>query len=179
MTALLSVDPGIRGCGCALWDDGTLLAAKYVKSPATEGGGPAECAKMALAIVTWVQSDFGTLERVICEWPQTYGGGASRGDTNDLFPVAGVGAALAALVDENVKFEHIVPHDWKGSIQKPKKVSDPYPVVLMCERRLSDAEKTVVELPGNKRLHWDVWDAIGIGLKALGRFEKMRAIARE
>lgn len=179
MTALLSVDPGIRGCGCALWNKGVLVFATYVNNPAAKGGGPAECAKMAHAIVAWVRRDFGDLERVICEWPQTYGGGASRGDTNDLFPVAGVGAALAALVEENVRFDYVVPHDWKGSIQKPKKVSDPYPIVLMCERRLSDVEKDGIELPGNKRHHWDVWDAVGIGLKALDRFEKMRAIARE
>jgi len=177
VTALLSVDPGIRGSGGSLWENGTLVRATYIKNPLTEGGGPRECAAMAREIIVW--ADQWGVDCVICEWPQTYGGGASRGDTNDLFPVAGVGAALAALVGENVRFDHVVPHDWKGSIQKPKKVSDPYSIVLMCERRLSDAEKAVVELPGNKRHHWDVWDAVGIGLKALGRFEKMRAVARE
>jgi len=131
---------------------------------------------MARAIEGWS----GLVDHVLCEWPQTYGGSSSRGDTNDLFPVAGVGGALATVAEYGgAAFSHIVPHDWKGSLQKPKKVTDAYPIVLMCERRLSDAEKSVVLLPSNKRLHWDVWDAVGIGLKALGRFEKMRAIARE
>lgn len=187
---LLSIDPGARGCGCALWRDGKLTAAKYVKNPADKGLGPSVARDMAHMVKAWVCDHVRTwdhrfvgafelvLDKVILEWPQTYSGRAAKGDTNDLFTLAAVDGAIAALFPL-AKVEHYVPHQWKGSVSKPDKVSQPYIIETRVRDRLSAEELACIDWPGNKKFCLDVTDAIGVGLHALGRFERKRAYARE
>lgn len=188
MEMLLSIDPGIRGVGAAMFGDGKLLVATYVRNPAREGGGPRECAVLAHAVVAWAEEhrfrfsgDIGLFPRVsklVLEHPQTYGGRASKGDSNSLFPLAGVDAALAALFfDAETSF--YVPHDWKQGVEKPEDTKHDYIIEKRVRVRLSEVELTKIEWPRNVRHTWDVTDAIGIGLKALNRFERHRVYARE
>ncbi len=184
----LSVDPGKQGCGAALWRADRLLRATYVKRRTMLGvEGPEGCTAMAIDVLNWA-SVYGQLDRLVLEWPQTYSGRSSRGDTDDLLPLAGVDAAIVTLFHhvrrlvanwEAGRVHFFKPHDWKGSIQKPKKVSDDYPVVGMCERRLKDDERCNIDLPNNVRHQWDVFDAVGVGLKHFNRFERHRVFSQE
>jgi len=200
---LLAIDPGIRGCGVALFVKGRLVAAAYVKSPVRAGSGPWECFAAASAVRAWAMVALDQLladgvltepaiDQFVAEWPQTYGGRAAAGDANDLFPLAGVVAALATLMltergrgfarvgADAVSVSYFSPHDWKGGVQKPDSVSKPYPIEGKVRARLDSAEVAALtrEWPSNVRHTWDVTDAVGVGLKQSGRFERQRAYAR-
>ncbi len=181
---ILSIDPGARGAGAALWYRGELFAAAYVKNPLKKGIGPREAARLALAIEDWEASlptfdglvDGGAEdsaaepELLVLEWPQTYGGRSTRGDTNDLFPLAALDGALAAIF-EGSEIRAPTPHAWKNNIPKPLKLSEPYIIRERAEARLSEAERSRIVWPKNVKHTWDVADALGLGLWALGRFD--------
>lgn len=179
----LSVDPGKRVCGCALWHGQQLLRATCVKS-GDDGEGPSTAAAMALAVFCWARGkclpsgELVTVDQLVLEYPQTYGGRASRGDANDLIVVAAVDGALAALYSSSA-IKHYVPHDWKGSIEKPETTKEEYPIKNMVEARLLPVELAGVDWTKNVKHSWDVADGIGVGLKALGRFERKRVYAVE
>lgn len=189
---LLSIDPGLRGCGAAVFLDGKLLRAEYVKNTAPEDlNGPRAWALMAVSVLCWATallndaipptallSTVWPIDRLAVEMPQTYGGRAKKGDANDLLPLAGVDAALAALLPY-ADVDYKVPHGWKGGIEKPKKAADAYIIKDRVIARLSPAELVQTVWPGNKRHGWDVADGIGVGLAALGRFERKRIYAVE
>ena len=105
----------------------------------------------------------------VAEWPQVYqrGQGKSKGDPNDVVPLACViGAAAAAMSPKSTRV--FKPSEWKGQVPKPaikKRIVD----------ELTDAEVSRV----SKRLAHDGYDAIGIGLYALGRLFRRRVIDRE
>lgn len=159
MKTTLAIDPGIRGCGVALFQGDSLQWASYVKNPETKGNGPNECKQMAFAIISEIGRHASWIHRLVMEWPQIYTHG--KGDNNDLLALAGVDAALAsvACADEII---HYLPRQWKG--QLPKDV---------CNARI---EKTLTpEELGHfgkfpQSLRHNVLDAVGIGLFSLGRF---------
>lgn len=183
---LLAIDPGLRGCGAVLFEDGVLRAAAYVR-----GEGVPEVLLMlaratALGVERWVveriderlPSLFGVREavdRLVLELPQTYGGRASRGDANDLIALAAVDGAIAALFPL-ASVQAVRPHEWKGSVPKPKSARGKYIVQERVWERLSAEERGRVVWPKAEKLKWDVADAIGIGLWALGRFERKRGV---
>lgn len=186
--ALLAVDPGSRGCGCAIFeippiserrDWAQLRAAAYVKNPAKTGAGPREVAQMARAIDEWVFSLGArevdplilTVEQLALEMPQTYGGRASKGDANDLLPLAGVICALAALYPNTEVFSYH-PREWKSNI-------DADVMIERIKARLTPAETARVSLPTAKGLAHNVWDGVGIGLHAIGRLKPRKVYATE
>lgn len=174
---VVSIDPGIRGCGVAVWINGVLQIAAYVPNSSKSGAGPAECVEMALAIKVWLALyAIPRVDVLVVEWPQMYGGRASRGDSNDLLPLTGVDCAIAAL-HPNAAVHHYVPHSWKGSIEKPKKAADPYPIEERVKKKLTPEENSRVHWPKSEKHGWDVSDGLGVGLKFLGRFERHRVYA--
>ena len=180
---LLSIDPGIRGSGAALFIDSRLIRAEYVRNPAKEGSGPRECATMAQALYDWACSFVGRFDNrstLAQEIPATYSGRATRGDANDLFPLMGVQAALAALLP-SAEVLYYRPSEWKGSIQKPLNASGEveYVITTRVKSRLSAEEQACVKWPSSVKYGWDVADSLGVGLAALGRFDRMRRFARE
>lgn len=179
MSYLLSIDPGLRKCGSALWRNGQLVAAQLIVGDARgslDEAGVVE--KIVSEIETWVQleSSFEFLRyqnsKMVCEYPRTYGGRAKKGDANDLVGVALVaGAVLGRLACPS---RLVLPEDWKGSAPKPQGkaeyLRDGYVVEQRATLKLSSGELTRVRLPGKDwRKALDVWDAVGIGLWALGR----------
>lgn len=175
---VLSVDPGIRGCGCAVWIDGKLSIAEYVKNAMQDENGLVASLIMASCVVVWLDR---CVDGVILEFPQTYGGRASKGDANDLFPLACIDGAIAeALISVNNKITvgQYTPHQWKGSIGKPKN-GETYIIESRIRDRLSDEELSRIVWPKAKKLTWDVSDAIGLGLFFLGRFGTKRGFARD
>lgn len=169
--SILAVDPGIRGSGVALFRDGRLIAAAYVKSPAKAGNRAAEAAAMAYAIATWAMIERFADRMLVVEWPQVYASriraGTTKGDPNDLLALCGVGAAISACL--NVPTVTYLPHEWKGSIDGD----------VMCARimtRLDGVERAIVDavLPESKR--HNAIDACGLGLHHLGRLQAKRIV---
>ena len=185
---LLSVDPGIRGCGVAAFaldsypygadsrDVGALVRAAYVASPVTRGADVAACAAMARAVVGFLLDDnrstwaLAQWTHLACEWPQVYTPGKQKGDPNDLLALVGVSAAVAALLP-HAAIHTYLPAQWGG--QTPKEVKKQRVV-----SRLTSEEKAQIWLPATQSLQHNVFDAIGIGLHHTGRFERHRVLPR-
>ncbi len=156
---MITIDPNLRGCGVALWQNGLLVRAMYVKGPA-KGRGYAVAEELAYHVELAVK-DF-DISLIVCEYPRFYGSTHDKGDPNDLIDVAVVGAAVSTKLDSLCShIEHVFPSDWKGNVKKQ----------IMLERiwsKLSDAEKAVVQKT-NKSDTEDILDAVGIGLWKLNR----------
>ena len=116
---ILVVDPGIRGCGVALFDPNTktLFSCSYVKNPRTEGNDVTAVLAMANAVAERFSGGFlYRTAHVVIEWPRVYTASKSKGDNNDLPPLVGVGCAVAAIIA--TPSTSYFPHEWKGQITK-------------------------------------------------------------
>ncbi len=166
---LVSLDPGIRGSGTAFFVGNELLLASYVRNPLKRDNGPAECLAMAQAIAEWARK-LGPVNTLVVEWPRIYTAGKQRSkegswrDPNDLLGLAAIGTATAALLP-NVTVQRYFPDDWKKQVSK-------IAMNNRVEGRLSTIELARVEDAG--ALMHNIWDGIGIGLKALSRLEPKR-----
>lgn len=163
---ILSIDPGLRGCGVALWTPGGKLErAEYLRSEYVEGDFAQAVRAMAWTVEEWVQD---VLDAVVIECPQTYGGRAQRGDTNDLVQLALIAGALSVMSGCQTRL--VRPAEWKG--QTPKDVTE-----NQAKEKLTALELARVKLPGrNKKLASNVWDAVGIGLYYLESARVLRNV---
>lgn len=168
---LLAVDPGIRGCGVALFDEDRLLLtnAAYVENTCKAGNRANECADMAAHVISWgksVRTGFPVdyINTIVLEWPRVYATrirmGETKADPNDLLALAGVDAAIAAHM--HLGAISYAPSEWKGQVPKD----------VMGKRilaRLTDEERALVMAvkPASKR--HNTIDAVGLGLHHLGR----------
>jgi hypothetical protein len=145
-----AVDPGLRGCGISVWHNATLTRAEYVKNPLTTGHGVAETAAMSRAVLERLPSH---LDYLAVEFPQVYQ--KSRGDPNDLLPLA---AVLGGIATGNVsgQVQTYLPRQWKGTV-------NPDHLIRAVQNMLSAYELTGVVLPCASLAH-NVWDSVGIGL---------------
>lgn len=136
------VDPGKHASGVAWFDRGELVGAKY--RPAAF--------PLDNIYNTW---------RCVCEKPQVYTTGESRkADLIDL-------AIAAGRMTGNLPTEYITPAQWKGSAKKG-------PMHARMREILSPAEVELLarSLDGvSKTLHHNVYDAVCMGLKWLGRWK--------
>ncbi|MEO9195847.1 MAG: hypothetical protein ABI445_19510 [Polyangia bacterium] len=168
MKWLISVDPGIRGCGVAIFNDAKLVSAAYVKNPRLAGGGPDACVDMAREVYAHFAATFGgpfwSVDLAV-EWPRVYASriraGSSKGDPNDLLALCGVDAAVALILEPDETTAY-APSDWKGQLEKDT-------CHARIRSRLSPAELAVFESVRPKSLAHNAWDAVGIGLHHLGR----------
>lgn len=178
---ILAIDPGLRHCGCAVFT-GTKLAelhaAALVKNTNKTERGPQAAFEMALAVANWAGSVNARPSLLVLEYPRVYVDQQRRAsnDPNDLLELACVDGALAAwYMKPIVKY---FPSDWKG--QTPAN-----PTARQIVKRLTSAEMLKVEnlepflsaLEKAEKRNKDVahsahntLDAVGIGLKYLGRF---------
>lgn len=163
---VVSIDPGVRACGVAVWLDGKILAAAHVKSGVPKEARDATCWNgMAAAVLTYVGEvletegiEDGALH-LVCEFPQTYGGKSAKGDTNDLLSLAAVvGAILTAFqMTDQTDVTLWRPHEWKGNL--PKEVTR-----ARVDDKLKPHEFARVTWPAPSLRH-NVYDAIAIGQK--------------
>lgn len=164
---LLTIDPGLRGCGVALFDDsGALVAADYVKNPVA-GKGYAAHSALGDAVDSWValRCDQYHPTSLVIEHPRVYPGAPNK-DLNDLLDVVAVGAAVGAKLQHTLTRapETVYPSEWKGTVKK----------AVMTERirrALTPDELKVCRFT-NKSDDSDLLDAVGIGLWRLGRLNK-------
>lgn len=178
MSIVLALDPGIRYPACALFVSGTLAAAGRVKLPGAWTKLPMaqRCLEIAKACRTWLgdKSVYDTKLDYVFEWPKVYAGKKAKGDPADLFPLTGVGMAVAGLLNDvihELNVHSYLPREWAGNIPKSTK-GNPLDSIRgqRVWGRLSDAEKAVVVLSH------DALDAVGIGLKFLGRYERQMSL---
>lgn len=157
---LLCVDPGLRGCGVAMFKEGTLVEAAYVKNPVESGRGYAAHAALGRAVC----KSHSIAHRVVIEHPRVYPGSAQqKGDLNDLLDVVAVGAAVATFAHA-AEVATVFPSDWKGQVPKET-------MTERIRRSLTDAERAAIQKCPASLMH-NVLDACGIGLHALGRLNK-------
>lgn len=191
---LLSLDPGIRGCGLAIFFNGQLAEALYVPNPMRKGGDIAAVAAMAAELVDHVAFKWGNAPGpiyMIVERPQIYRDAKQKGDPNDLPPLYAIAGALAGALEQRgpiASLAEYLPREWKGTL-------DPEEMARRVRERLSWGEFAKVQFPSNTcdkcRTHLtdsdcakttclahNIFDAIGIGLKKLGRLEPVKVIAR-
>lgn len=173
---ILAIDPGLRHCGCAALDAGGLIAAALVKNTDT-GRGPAAALAMATAVGAWSRK-YGAVKTLVLEYPRIYVDQQRRAanDPNDLVELACVDGALAAWF--SVPVRHYYPSDWKGQtpanptarqvmkrlnaleLARVEKFDSFFEALLRAEARGKDVTHTT----------HNTLDAVGIGLKYLGRF---------
>jgi len=158
-TNVIGIDPGVKKCGIAYSCNGRL---KYARLVTTES-----------MLSEIINGKF----MAVCEMPQTYGGRAKRGDTNDLLALARVVGQIEIYFRSvlGAWFVTVKPSEWKGQVPKQ----------IMCRRiwkTLSAAEREVVGISPAARLALaegrdiaksatDVLDAVGIVLFTLGRLK--------
>lgn len=151
MNNTLSVDPGVNGCGIAVWNDDNLLVwAGYVKNSGTG------VRKMVDSVGAKLWEKFGTdrCHKLAIEMPQVYMASRSRGDPNDLVELALVVGGFEMWFD-GIVFKY-KPHSWKGTVPK----------LIMAERilkRLSYEEQNEIEIAPKSIWHNTI-DGVGIGL---------------
>lgn len=168
---LIAIDPGLRGCGLAIFRNGILHQARYVKNSEAHDRGPVAHMTMAECVAHEATKCIESAAQKTClvvEFPQVYSGPGKNIDQNDLLDVAGVASACMSTVanwmpvdDTNCRWT--LPHGWKGNIKKE----------IMTNRilaSLTDAERGVIVSAGSK--DHNTVDAVGIGLWQLGRLNR-------
>lgn len=172
MRVFAAVDPGARGCGVAVFDDGFLTSAAYVRNAVAGDLRAAGAAAAARAVVEWLVGR--DVEGVVVEWPRVYAARIREGrrgaDPNDLLCLAGVGAAVAAVLG-GLPTASYAPSEWKG--QLPHEACR-----RRVEGRLFPSELHLLkqaDAAAGASLAHNVWDAVGVGLHHLGRLAPRRA----
>lgn len=151
---LVSVDPGLRGCGIAHWRGTNLVLAKYVVNP--HGSVWYEMVTAVEVVVGPVMY----IHHLAIEMPQAYI--HRKGDQNDLLTLAGLVGAFTYFFSRcGGHFTLYRPAEWKGQV--PKEITE-----KRARARLSTEELKRIKLPSASLRH-NVWDAIGIGLHHLSR----------
>lgn len=158
---VLSYDPGLRQSGLGVFKDGVLVYATLVRSPVKkERDGAAWCA-MGAAVkesLMWA-GGIVSVDVLVSEIPQVYWG-KRGGNADDLIQLAGVVGAVAHAIPHS-EFKAYRPREWKGNVKAEV-------MLERIEARLSEDEaQSIVKCPAS--LRHNVLDAVGIGLKYLGR----------
>ena len=178
----LSLDPSIRSCGIALWSDTELLLADRIQLAAEHSDIAMRSLAMAHAVGTRARTHVQRIDTLVFEWPQIYTAVKSKGDPNDLIPMAGVGCALATMLGvSTVRAPH--PADWIGQCPKvcPKCKGIRAKSCKLCSgsawktprgRRIADA----LTQPERDRVpdQHDVIDSVGLGAWWHGRLVLVR-----
>lgn len=147
---LVAVDPGKDMLGLSFWSAGKLVFAGWY--PVGLAPIP-ELASGARVVV----------ERPRARHPRETPGGVKGYQA--LIDITFAGALYAGHCGAPV--ETVFPDEWKGGTSKA--VTKVYVVEQRAKSILFDDELKRVELPRAKTKHHNVWDAVGIGLFALGR----------
>jgi hypothetical protein len=174
MKQIVAVDPGLNACGLAIFDGdtGRLAHAELVENK-EHGDLPSRWYGAARAVSDALFEDDRRdrfSRTLLVEMPRVYPAARQKGDQNDLMNLVGVVASLASLIPAEGR-RLIYPRSWKGTL-------DADDMIERIKGRLTAVEHRAVKLPSAAGLQHNVWDAIGIGLHALGRLEPKRVIAR-
>ena len=166
---VIAIDPGIRNLGIAEFDDGKLQRAALIRNPVKKGDDLTAAWAMSRAVREWLGVEV-FISAVGVEIPRVYRAQFQKGDQNDLISLAmfaGVVLARIRVNNEHCQRVRLYPYEWKGQADAdtviPRRIME----------RLSPAEVEKIQ-PCPESLRHNVIDAIGIGLKMIGRFEPRR-----
>lgn len=177
---VLALDPSYGGsCGVAAFRDGRLTVAGDV-SPRMYGTREADdpvvrALNVARAVIKWGECNAVRPAVLACEWPQIYRATKSKGDPNQIVPLAAVVQAVATLQWANnpqIKIVSYKPAEWAGQLPKDTKNPKSSPRGLRILSKLESSEVTIWSALGH-----DAIDAVGIGLHYLGRLTPHRVFA--
>lgn len=191
MSKVLAIDPGAYQTGAAIFD---LQTRRLIRAARLRGHGFKNSLwnliDTAKEVVSFAKH-YAPFVAVVVEWPQVYAR-RQRGkkDPNDLLPLAGLDMAILALMDpyltETCDAVTYVPHEWKGS-----KAANPTARLILGRldaielRQVEEVEAFLAALKEAEDKDKEVGhpvhntvDAVGVGLKFLGRLDRERVIHR-
>jgi hypothetical protein len=156
---LVSVDPGLRECGVAVWDQGRLVRACLVEGVKKTMGASRtdEIALMAYAV--WQSPFVFKADTLVTEEMTVYKN--SPGNPNALRYLDQVSAYLAGLLDRKATWHQYQARTWKGNTKKAL-------FTAQIQEELSAKERLLLpKLPKSKLHH--VLDAVALGKFHLGK----------
>lgn len=182
MSLLLSFDPGVNCPGAGLFDIETkqLRAARYFKG---EGFRDqlGNVVQLAREVYAWGRS-FGDITVFVSEWQELRG----RADVKAIesqAPLWAITGALGALLYDC--WHHVYrPSEWKGS--KKKNATARWVLATLRPTEASqilhiDSFRAALSTAGLKdctHKTMNAVEAVGVGLKHLGRLDRVRVIER-
>lgn len=161
MSRLIAIDPGVRICGYAVFNNRNLSKAGTMR---TKYAVLSDQARGLSGSARNVFSNL-NLSYLVIELPVVYDKKQQKGDPNDLIKLAFVAGAImrSLCLDHFPIVLTPTPREWKGTIKKE----------IHHERikaKCPEAEPLALKTP--KTYRHNVYDAIGLGLWALERIKK-------
>jgi hypothetical protein len=160
---LLSVDPSLKSCGWALWNDETLTRVGIISGGKGEWWERAQhvATELRKLVLTWDNNK----ADVVAEFTEFHGAANKMmgWKTGDLQKLTFLSGCIAGRMYPR-KFTPVTTSGWKG--QLPKDVA-----ARRVEKILGKKAVVAVGLPPiTRKQGMDAWDAVGIGLWYQGRF---------
>lgn len=163
---LAGIDPGYAanaGTAIGVWEalpsgDVYLAAAGLIRTPSQD-----DTTYKFLQLAQMVSAAIGDVDHVTIEMPRTYGGRARRGDANDIMrlgTLVGMIAATCRSSRPGVGIEIIEPASIPKEITKNRLDG------------LTDDEKQLIVKAAPASIRHNVYDAVGIGARALRRLHR-------
>lgn len=162
---LLTIDPGKNALGWAYAGDAGFFVACGVVRAGEKEENIALVARLVMRALWDAIRHLPPAAHLVTEQMVVYPGPQSKGDPNDLIALSFISGGGHTLVSPDATLELVQPRAWKGQV--PKDIMQ-----KRIERSLEPLERQMVEAslqgvaPGLKH---NGWDAVGIGVKALGR----------
>ena len=165
---VVSIDPGLRQCGVAIWDCEHLVWAGLARNDYSGKNQFIAARSMSYAVWALVAT---TPQQLVIERPQVIRGWTRNAESiTALSLVVGallVGGGVGTLAPALPQLFEYLPVQQKGNVPKPIMES-------RARARLSQAELLSVHLPYHngklsKSLAHNVWDAVWLGLQHIGR----------
>lgn len=158
---LVSIDPGIKGMSLAAFRDGQLERVELLRAPPRATFARADTWSTARLI------DLGPVDLCVVERMVHYPGSTgARGNAvaNDLIDLTAASCLLAGRINPR-ELRFVTPHEWKGTT--PKEICEARALAKLREKERQLLWAYLADVPPS--LRHNLWDALGIGLFALGR----------
>jgi len=160
MKTILAIDPGLQGTGLAFFSITGLKATSVITVRGRSEDWVTRCEQIVDHVDAWMKVQVAPARRVVCEMMEHHGSAKSSmiwrsGDLQRTLVLVGMLAHWARTQDSIV--ELVPPSEWKG--QLPKRI---------VEQRIN--KRLGLPLVRQLGIKTHAYDAVGIGLWALGRF---------
>lgn len=158
----MSIDPGNRGAGWALWNEGRLQNFGCVRAPNNRHIHWWEAGRQNAALLHDI-GHRGRVEKVYCEFPTYFSGGKGQAAaaSGSLVKLSWfVGFIDALFTPEFIPFELVPVNMWKG--QLPKEVVEDRICKILKKKSII---RRLQSMPNH------AFDAVGIGLFIHGRMK--------
>ncbi len=179
---VLALDPSVRSPGVAVFERGRLTYADRVKVPLSGWSSDGERWQMVADAIVSMCRGLPQANIIVYEKPQIYTAVKSKGDPNDLIPLAAIGAIFACrmlqvdppCIGGPARILTPTPAEWIG--QCPKATKGSAFESPRAKRILSRLDAEEMALVPDQH---DAIDAIGLGLFCLGRLKPKRVFTSE